>query len=231
MSADHPERVAKWLGEVFGGPTSYSEEYGGYTRMLSQHVGKGLTEEERARWVALLLQSANDAGLPNDPEFRSTFGAYIEWGSRLAVENSQTDSKPPQHMPMPRWTWQTAAGPPGSRISALASPADAANGGGAADAGGAGATGTAGTGQEPSEPVLPAPGETVGFDRHVKQLFRRFDRQSMRAAFDLWSHEDVSEHADAIAQRVRAGTMPCDGAWPEQYVETFQRWIDDGKQP
>lgn len=47
MSADHPQRVAKWLGEVFCGPTFYSEEYGGYTRMLSQHVGKCLTEEKR----------------------------------------------------------------------------------------------------------------------------------------------------------------------------------------
>ena len=90
MSADHPERVAKWLGEVFGGPHAYSEEYGGYPRMLSQHIGKGLTEEKRARWVTLLIRSSREAGLPNDAEFRSAFQAYIEWGSRLAVENSQT---------------------------------------------------------------------------------------------------------------------------------------------
>jgi truncated hemoglobin YjbI len=49
MSADHPQRVAKWLGEVFGGAKCYSEEYGGYPRMLSQHLGKCLTEEMRAR--------------------------------------------------------------------------------------------------------------------------------------------------------------------------------------
>jgi truncated hemoglobin YjbI len=41
MSPDHPERVAAWLGEVFGGPKNYSHEYGGYTRMVSQHLGKG----------------------------------------------------------------------------------------------------------------------------------------------------------------------------------------------
>jgi CDGSH-type Zn-finger protein/truncated hemoglobin YjbI len=52
MSADHPERVAKWLGEVFCGPKEYSQEYGGYSRMISQHIGKGLSEEKRARWVA-----------------------------------------------------------------------------------------------------------------------------------------------------------------------------------
>lgn len=56
----------------------YSQEYGGYPRMISEHLGKCLTEEQRARWVALLVQSAHEAGLPNDAEFRSAFGSYIE---------------------------------------------------------------------------------------------------------------------------------------------------------
>ena len=43
----------------------------------------------------------------------------------------------------------------------------------------------------------------------------------MRFAFDLWSHDDVGEHADAILDRLQAGTMPCDGAWPEERVEVF----------
>ena len=69
MAPDHPERVAHWLGEVFGGPSLYSNSYGGYQRMLSQHLGKSLTEEMRARWVELLCRSAEEAGLPADPEF------------------------------------------------------------------------------------------------------------------------------------------------------------------
>jgi CDGSH-type Zn-finger protein/truncated hemoglobin YjbI len=208
MSADHPQRVAKWLGEVFGGPKAYSQEYGGYSRMISQHVGQGLTEEQRGRWVALLLQSAHDAGLPNDAEFRSAFGSYIEWGSRLAVENSQAGARPPEHMPMPHWDWHTAAGPPGSRISALAPPQE-----------------------EAAAPELPAAGEPVSFERHIKPLFRASDRQSMSFAFDLWSYEDVREHADAILDRIRAGTMPCDGAWPPARIDALQRWADTGQAP
>jgi CDGSH-type Zn-finger protein/truncated hemoglobin YjbI len=204
MSADHPQRVAAWLGEVFCGPKSYSERYGGYPRMVSQHLGKGLTEEKRARWVALLLQSAKEAGLPNDAEFRAAFGAYIEWGSRLAVENSQAGAKPPEHMPMPHWDWHTAAGPPGSRISALAPAA------------------------EEVKLALPAPGEPVSFETHIKPLFREQDRQSMRFAFDLWSYDDVRQHAEAIAARLRNGSMPCDGAWPQDRLDVFGRWIDTG---
>ena len=48
MSPDHPERVAKWLAEVFGGPKLYSTQYGGYPRMISQHLGKPITEEKRS---------------------------------------------------------------------------------------------------------------------------------------------------------------------------------------
>ncbi len=205
MSADHPQRVAKWLGEVFGGPRCYSEEYGGYPRMIAEHVGKCLTDEWRARWVTLMIQSSQEAGLPNDPEFRSAFSSYLEWGSRLAVENSQSTSRPPQHMPMPRWDWATAAGPPGSRISALAPD------------------------EEDEAPVvLPAADEPVRFEKHIKPLFRSRDRQSMTFAFDLWSYDDVRAHAQAILSRVEAGTMPCDGAWPPEKIDTFRRWMDTG---
>ena len=51
----------------------------------------------------------------------------------------------------------------------------------------------------------------------------------MRLAFDLWSLDDVSAHADAILERLEAGTMPCDGAWPAERVAVFRRWIDAGK--
>jgi hypothetical protein len=63
----------------------------------------------------------------------------------------------------------------------------------------------------------------------VKPLFREVDRQSMRFAFDLWSHEDVRQHADAILDRLRAGTMPCDGAWPAARLDVFERWVESGR--
>jgi CDGSH-type Zn-finger protein/truncated hemoglobin YjbI len=209
MAPDHPELVAGWLSEVFGGPKVYSTQYGGYTRMISQHLGNGITEEMRQRWAALLTRAAQEAGLPNDPEFASVFSSYVEWGSRLAVENSSKGAKPPEHMPMPHWEWNTAAGPPGSRVSALAPAAE-----------------------EPEAPVvLPAPDEHVHFQPHIKSLFRRRDRLSMSFAFDLWSYDDVKANADSILARVRSGTMPCDGAWPKEKVEALQRWVDSGKQP
>jgi hypothetical protein len=71
--------------------------------------------------------------------------------------------------------------------------------------------------------------ESLSFETHVKPMFRDRDRQSMEFAFDLWSYDDVSRHADAILGRLKAGTMPCDGAWPQQQVDLFQRWVESSK--
>lgn len=203
MAVDHPERVAAWLGETFGGPKVYTEQYGGYPHMVSEHMGKALTEPQRARWVSLLCQAADEAELPTDPEFRSAFVSYIEWGSRIAVENSQPGANPPLNLPVPRWDWGTA-GPPGGRISSLAQRPEA------------------------EEIELPAPSAEVSFALHLKPMFRATDRQSMQWAFDLWAYADVVRHADAILQRLRAGSMPCDGAWSDAKVDAFRRWLETG---
>jgi CDGSH-type Zn-finger protein/truncated hemoglobin YjbI len=204
MSPDHPERVAAWLSEVFGGPGFYSERYGGYSRMISQHVGKCITEEQRARWVRMLCQSADDAKLPNDPEFRAAFVAYLEWGSRIGKENSQQNAMPPPNMPVPRWWWVCDA-KPGSRVSALTPQEDVQD-----------------------SVTIPGPDEPLSFARHIKPLFRRMDRESMSFVFDLWSHSDVSAHAPQILRRLDNGTMPCDGPWPKEKVEIFRRWTGSG---
>src|SRR5262245_40324956 len=129
MEPDHPERVAAWLSEVFGGPKCYSQRYGDYTRMIAQHLNKHLTETQRARWVSLLCRSADEALLAADPEFRAAFVAYLEWGTRIAVENSQQDSRPPEGMPVPHWWWvcnATPAARPPSRSAGHAPVAEPA---------------------------------------------------------------------------------------------------------
>jgi Ferritin-like len=73
------------------------------------------------------------------------------------------------------------------------------------------------------------PEEPLHFEENIKPLFRERDRDSMRFAFDLWSLDDVSTHADAILEKLEAGAMPCDGAWPAERVAVFRRWIDAGK--
>jgi hypothetical protein len=71
----------------------------------------------------------------------------------------------------------------------------------------------------------------LSFERDVRPLIRDKDRSSMLEAFDLWSYADVRAHQDAILDQLRAGHMPCDGAWPAERVAIFSRWIDGGSRP
>jgi hemoglobin len=111
MAEDHPHHVAIWFGEVFGGPKAYSAERGGFERMRSRHVGRRIRPEQRARWVSLMLEAADEVGLPNDAEFRSAFMAYVEWGSRRAMANSQPGATLSPRTTIPHWGWGEA--PPG----------------------------------------------------------------------------------------------------------------------
>jgi hemoglobin len=111
MSPDHPRHVAAFLAEVLGGPAGYSAKHGGHPNMVRHHLGRALTEPMRRRWIELLLDCADEVGLPADPEFRSAFVAYLEWGTRLAVLNSQPGAAVVDDAPMPRWGWGVPGGP------------------------------------------------------------------------------------------------------------------------
>jgi len=105
---EHRRNVATWWIEVFGGPSAYTEELGGYERMLHKHLDLGITEEQRFRFASLMTLAADDADMPNDPEFRSALVAYLEWGTRLALGNSRMDAEVIRHAPVPRWGWGEA---------------------------------------------------------------------------------------------------------------------------
>ena len=108
MDAQHARYVGLWIAEVFGGPSAYSEERGGYGPMVERHLGRGFTEQQRRRWVNLMMDAADEVGLPRDPEFRAAFVSYIEWGTRLAMHNSQPGADVVRSAPMPKWGWGVA---------------------------------------------------------------------------------------------------------------------------
>jgi hemoglobin len=94
VSAAHREHVTTWWCEVFGGPAGYTERLGGYPAMLAHHRDLGL--------------AADDADLPSDPEFRAALVGYLEWGTRLAMHNSQPGADVVPQAPVPRWGWGVA---------------------------------------------------------------------------------------------------------------------------
>jgi len=55
-----------------------------------------------------LLTGFFPGGVHDDPELRSALVAYLEWGKRLAVHNSQPGAAVAPHAPVPRWGWGEA---------------------------------------------------------------------------------------------------------------------------
>lgn len=113
MDAQHKLHVAHFVAEVFGGEKLYTTlDDGSHAKMIGKHIGKMLTEEKRKRWVQLLIETADETGLKSDPEFRSAFVGYLEWGTRIAVINSKLKDNPLQsEEPMPTWGWGETKGP------------------------------------------------------------------------------------------------------------------------
>jgi hemoglobin len=108
VSEEHRHHVTDWWSEVFGGPDTYTRDRGGYERMLAHHRGLGITAEQRHRFASTMSLAADDAALPDDPEFRAALVGYLEWGTRLALLNSQPDAAVVEHAPVPRWGWGVA---------------------------------------------------------------------------------------------------------------------------
>jgi hemoglobin len=104
----HREHVIDWWSEVSGGPAVYTDRHGGYETMLDHHRNLGITAEHRFRFASLMSRAADDASLPADPEFRAALVGYLEWGTRIAMANSQRGAAVIEHAPVPRWGWGVA---------------------------------------------------------------------------------------------------------------------------
>lgn len=66
------------------------------------------------------------------------------------------------------------------------------------------------------------------FASDIRPLFRVTDIEEMQFAFDLGQYEDVKANADGIYDRLAEGSMPCDGAWPDERIALFRQWMEEG---
>jgi hemoglobin len=102
----HVEHLAAWLCEVFGGEPVYTREYGGHTAMVAHHVARGITEEQRVRFVEVTMEAVQEAEMPDDERFRRRMREYLEWGSKIALEYQDPAKPLPHGEPVPQWGWE-----------------------------------------------------------------------------------------------------------------------------
>ena len=109
----HVERLAAYWGEVMGGPPTYSQSCGDHSDVLQMHAGNGEMTDLGRRFVDCFVQAADDAALPEDPEFRTALRAYMQWAVDDVLVYSPEGATVPTGVAMPHWSWdglQVSAG-------------------------------------------------------------------------------------------------------------------------
>jgi len=106
----HVDRLTAFTAESFGGPERFTRDVG-FQHIIDVHRHLKITDEQRERFVALYLESLDEAGLPDDKPSRDAVRSHLEFGSRVAKQNSRAETDADLHpiRAVPRWSWPPAA--------------------------------------------------------------------------------------------------------------------------
>jgi hemoglobin len=110
---DHVEHLTWFTAESFGGPDRFSRELG-FAHLIDVHRRLRISEAQRQRFVELYLSALDETEMPADQPFRRAVCDHIEFGARVAVQNSLATNDDELHplREVPRWTWAGDDGAP-----------------------------------------------------------------------------------------------------------------------
>jgi hemoglobin len=103
----HVDHLTAFTAESFGGPDRFTAELG-FEHLIEVHRGLRITEEQRLRFVELYMAALDALGMPEDPPFREAVRSHLDFGSRVAMQNSNATSDEELHpiREVPIWTWE-----------------------------------------------------------------------------------------------------------------------------
>ena len=102
----HVDHLTWFTAESFGGPDRFTRELG-FQHVIDVHRHLKITDQQRERFVALYMEALEEAELPRDEAFREAVRSHVEFGSRVAQQNSLAESDADLHpiRSVPRWQW------------------------------------------------------------------------------------------------------------------------------
>ncbi|MFF5213260.1 group II truncated hemoglobin [Streptosporangium sp. NPDC000396] len=105
--ATHVDHLTWFTAESFGGPDRFTRELG-FDHLIRVHRHLDISDEQRERFVELYMEAFDEAGLPGDEPFREAVREHLEFGSRVAQQNSRaaTDDELHPLRDVPLWTWK-----------------------------------------------------------------------------------------------------------------------------
>lgn len=102
----HVDHLTAFTAESFGGPDRFSREFG-FDHLIAVHRHLKITEAQRQSFVELYLAALDTVGMPDDEPFREAVRQHVEFGSRVAMQNSHAERDEdlyPLHE-VPQWHW------------------------------------------------------------------------------------------------------------------------------
>ncbi|SDK35449.1 group II truncated hemoglobin [Nonomuraea jiangxiensis] len=110
---DHVAHLTAFTAETFGGPDHFSQQMGGFQRLIDAHRGLRIDEEQRQRFIELYLAAADASGLPGDAPFREALYSHVDFGTQVAMRNShaRTDDELHPLREVPIWNWPDPSDP------------------------------------------------------------------------------------------------------------------------
>ena len=104
--AEHVKHLTAFTAESFGGPARFSRDLG-FAHLIEVHRGLEISEVQRQRFVQLYLAALDTAAMPTDAPFREAVREHVEFGSRVATQNSHAVGDEQLHplREVPHWTW------------------------------------------------------------------------------------------------------------------------------
>jgi hemoglobin len=103
---EHVDHLTAFTAESFGGPDRFTRELG-FAHLIDVHRGLHITEEQRQRFVELYMKALDATNMPADAEFRDAVREHVEFGTHVAMQNSnaETDDQLNPLREVPHWTW------------------------------------------------------------------------------------------------------------------------------
>jgi hemoglobin len=102
----HVDRLAAYWAEAFGGPSLYSDCYGGETNVVKIHSGNGVHDEMDRRAIACFDQAMADVGLASDSALRQVLHDYFAWATTTTMSRyHRSAADVPNGLSIPRWSW------------------------------------------------------------------------------------------------------------------------------
>jgi hemoglobin len=103
---EHVDHLTAFTAESFGGPDRFSRELG-FAHLISVHRGLKITEAQRRRFVELYMAALDATDMPSDSAFRDAVREHVEFGSKVAMQNSHAENDAGLHplREVPHWTW------------------------------------------------------------------------------------------------------------------------------